>query len=281
MTLDQWEGLEGCRGWKAGHEPTVCACSPEGMVPSKEEWPAGEGKGFSSSPPLSWDPTWSAVFSSGALITRKIQTCWSESIGGRKDSESAGAPLLLRQSERAGVIHAEKGRLLGNLIAAYQYFEGACEKEGEQLFAWADSNRIRGKHFKLREDSFRLEVRKFFTQSVVRHWTVCLFWVSHPWRCSRSGCTGPWAIWSNVWHPCPWQRIVTRTFLRFFPAETFLWFYVFLHIICVSKCNGMLARTFKSGSRSSFGSFLRSYDYGGSSTAEQDVSCFLDIVLYK
>lgn len=115
------------------------------------------------------DPTWSAVFCSGVLITRKIQTCWSESIGGRKDGESAGAPLLLRQSERAGVIHTEKRRLLGNLIAAYQYFEGACEKEGEQLFARADSNRIRGNHFKLKEDGFRLEVRKFFTHSVVRH----------------------------------------------------------------------------------------------------------------
>lgn len=69
-----------------------------------------------------------------------------ESIGGHKDGERAGMPLLLRQSGRAGVIHPEKG-LQGNLIAAFQYFKGACEKEGEQLFAWADSNRRRGNHF--------------------------------------------------------------------------------------------------------------------------------------
>ena len=46
---------------------------------STEVWPAGWRRGFWPSAPLSWDPTWSPVSSSGALSTGKAWSCWSKS----------------------------------------------------------------------------------------------------------------------------------------------------------------------------------------------------------
>ena len=66
----------------------------------------------------------------------------------------------------------EKRRLLGGLIAAFQYLKGAYKKAGEGLlFTRACSDRPRGNGFKLKEGRLRLEVRrKFFTGRVARHW---------------------------------------------------------------------------------------------------------------
>jgi len=56
-------------------------------------------------------------------------------------------------------------------VAAFQYLKGACKKGGDKLFSRVCCNRTRGDGFNLKEESFRLDVRKrFFTMRVVRPW---------------------------------------------------------------------------------------------------------------
>ena len=51
---------------------------------------------------------------------------------------------------------------------AFQYLNGAYKQEEEQPFTKADSDRARGNDFKLRQERFRLDIRRmFFTQRVV------------------------------------------------------------------------------------------------------------------
>ena len=64
----------------------------------------------------------------------------------------------------------ERRRVQGDLIVAFQYLKGAYKQEGEQLFTRVDRDRTKGNGFKLRQERFRLDIRKkVFTQRMVTH----------------------------------------------------------------------------------------------------------------
>ncbi|KFQ83823.1 hypothetical protein N337_12715, partial [Phoenicopterus ruber ruber] len=72
---------------------------------------------------------------------------------------------------KLGLFSLEKRRLQGDILAAFQYLKGAYKKVGQGLFTRACSDQTRSNGFKLKEDTFRLDIRKkFLTMRMVRHW---------------------------------------------------------------------------------------------------------------
>jgi len=70
-----------------------------------------------------------------------------------------------------GLFSLEQRRFWGDLIIASQYLKGDCKKEGDRLFSGMCCDWIRGNGFELKEERFRLDIRKkFFTVRMVRHW---------------------------------------------------------------------------------------------------------------
>ena len=111
----------------------------------------------------------------------------------------------------------EKRRLHGGLTVAFQYFKEAYKRDRWRLFARACSEKTRGNYFKLKAGRFRLDIRKkFFMMWVRRHWNRLphQLWMSHFWKCSKSGWLGLWATWSRERCPFPWQRGWTSRTLK-------------------------------------------------------------------
>ena len=70
-----------------------------------------------------------------------------------------------------GLFSTEKGRLQGDLKAAFQYLKRVYKKEKDRLLSRVCCGRTSGNGFKLKEGRLRLDIRKkFFIIRVVRHW---------------------------------------------------------------------------------------------------------------
>ena len=69
-----------------------------------------------------------------------------------------------------GLFSLEK-RISGDLRAAFEYLKGNHKKDGDRLFS-RDCDVARGNGFKLKEGSFRLDIRNFFYKCVVKHWNM-------------------------------------------------------------------------------------------------------------
>ena len=65
----------------------------------------------------------------------------------------------------------EKRRLQEDLREAFQYRKGGCKKEGDRDFSRVCCDKTRGNDFKLKEGTFRLDIRKKITiRLLLKHW---------------------------------------------------------------------------------------------------------------
>jgi len=135
-------------------KPTVSWAAP------KEAWPEGQGGGPA--------PLLCAVRPHLEHCVQNVESSVQERhrpVGvhpeqGHRNDPRDGTPLLQDRLRELGLCSMEKGRLRGELRVACQCLKGSNRKEGYSLFSRVCGDRTRGNGFKLKEERFRLDIRK-------------------------------------------------------------------------------------------------------------------------
>lgn len=150
----------------------MCSCIPEGQsypgVHQKQcgQWVEGDDScplfHFHETPSVTLPP---ALESSAQEGLGPVEASAEE---GYKDNQRAGAPLLCRRADRAGMVHPGEDSKESSL-QSFNINRGLYKNIVNRLFSKSCSNWTMGNGFKLKEGIFRLETGNVFTLRVVKH----------------------------------------------------------------------------------------------------------------
>lgn len=165
------EGLGVSHGGKTGHEPTLFSHCPEGqahLVTASKEKGQQQVEGGDSPPQLCPCEAPPECCIQVQSPQHKKYMDLLEQVQRRATKVITGIEHFPYEDRLRELVlfSLENRRLLGDLIAAFQYLKRVYKKEDEGLFILADSDRTRGDGCNLKEDRFRLNVgKKFFIHS--------------------------------------------------------------------------------------------------------------------
>ena len=155
-----------------------------------------------------WDLTWSNMSRCGVLSTGETQSCWSASRGG-PEKWSRGMISSMKTGWGSWTFSTWR-TFWEDIVTSFQYLKGVYKQEGDQHFAWCDSDRTKRDYFKWKEGRFRLDVRRnfFFTQ---RWWGAGIAAQRPVGAASlevlKARLDGPWAPWAGGWQRAHGSRL--------------------------------------------------------------------------
>jgi len=206
-----WGGLGGPEGQKAGHEPAACTCRLEGQqCPGMYQKRCREREGIvclyltSMGTHLEYCiQAWGPQYGMAAELLKQIQA-----EEGHEDDQRVGVPLLWRKADGIKIVQPGEEKAPGRPHCGLLVLAGSLWTGGRPNFYTGQ----RGNGFKLKEEIFRLDIRKkFFTHRTVRHWHQlpgeAMYAPSL--EALKARLDGALDTWAAGWH-CPWQGVGTE-----------------------------------------------------------------------